>query len=280
MLVTTIATWNEFTEALLLAKSVKEHHPDASVIVCLAENSLPESERYPWIHHFVLARDLGIPDFDAYMSRFQWFQHVSALKGYLFRFLADVYSAENEFIYLDARMFVVSPLIEFRSMISSSTIVLTPHFVAPSSRTDCSREVQVLKEGTFHTGMIGMRRTQELGQLLNWWIRVIREFSGQDEYGGNLLDQKYLNLAPSLFQAAILRHPGYNIGFWNIHEQPRYISLIRKRYTAGLEWLRCFNFNNFDSNLTDKMGALFPHEASIYQLWTQYSNALQQLKSG
>lgn len=280
MLVTTIATWNEFTEALLLAKSVKQHHPDASVIVCLAENSLPESERYPWIHHFVLARDLGIPDFDAYMSQFHGFQHVSALKGYLFRFLADAYGEENEFIYLDARMLVINPLIEFRSMISSSTIVLTPHFVTPFPRTNCSQEVQVLKEGTFHAGMIGIRRTQELGQLLNWWIRVIREFSGQDEYGGNQPDQKYLNLIPSLFRTVILRHPGYNVGFWNIHEQERFISLKGRRYTVGSENLRCFNFNNYYSSLTNAMEALFSHNASIYQLWAQYSNALQQLKSG
>lgn len=280
MLVTTIATWNGFTEALLLAKSVKEHHPDASVIVCLAENSLPESERYPWIHHFVLARDLGIPNFDAYMSQFQGFQHVSALKGYLFRFLADVYSEENEFIYLDARMLVVSPLLELRSMLSSSTIVLTPHFIVPFSRTDCLREVQVLAEGTFHAGMIGITRTQELGRLLNWWIRMIRDIGFQDPYGGSLYDQKYLNLAPSLFHVDILKHPGYNVGFWNIHEQPRFISLNRGRYKAGRKWLRCFNFNNYDSSLTNVMGALFPSKASIHQLWAQYLNALQQMKSG
>ncbi|MCJ8010954.1 hypothetical protein MUG84_04240 [Paenibacillus sp. KQZ6P-2] len=280
MLVTTIATWNEFAEALLMAESVKEHHPKASVIVCLIENSLPESERYPWVKHFVLARDLGIPDFDAYMSRFQGFQHVSVLRGYLFRFLADVYSGENEFIYLDARMLVVSPLKEFRSMMSSSTIVLTPHFVEPFSRTDCSREIQVLTDGTFHMGMIGMTRTQELGRLLNWWIRAIREFDGQHVFGGSLHDQKCLNLVPGYFQTGILRHPGYNVGFWNIHEQSRFIYLNRKRYTAGSERLRCFNFNNDNSSLTNMMGALFPHEASIHQLWAKYSNALQQMKSG
>lgn len=280
MLVTTIATWNEFAEAMLMAKSVKDHHPNASVIVCLVENFLPDPERYPWIHRFVLAKDLGIPDFDAYISRFKGFQHVSALKGYLFRFLADCYSEENEFIYLDARMLIISPLIEFRSMMSSATIVLTPHFVEPSSRTDCSREIQVLAEGTFHAGMIGLTRTPELNRLLNWWIRVIREFGGQDDFGGDLYDQKYLNLVPSLFNTVIIRHPGYNMGFWNIHEQNRYITSGRKRFTAGSELLRCFNFNNYNSSLTNAMGAIFPHEAAIYQLWSQYSNALQQMKSG
>ncbi|MEK8127114.1 hypothetical protein WMW72_04230 [Paenibacillus filicis] len=280
MLITTIATWNEFGEALLMAKSVKEHHPNASVIVCLAENSLPESKNYPWVQRFVLARDLGIPDFDAYMSRFQRSQYASALKGYLFDFLQAAYRREHEFIYLDARMLVVSPLIEFRSMMSSSTIVLTPHLVWPSPRTDCSGEIQALADGTFHSGMIGMTRTKELDRLLSWWIRVIREFGGQDGWGGSQYGQKCLNLVPSLFQTAILRHPGYNVGFWNIHEQKRFISLKKSRYTAGSEWLRCFNFNNDNFSLMNKIGALFSREASIHQLWAKYSNALQQIKSG
>lgn len=206
MLVTTIATWNEFAESLLMAQSVKEHHPDASVIICLSENELPESNRYPSVRQFIRARDLGIPDFDAYMSGFQGGQRLSAVKGYLFRYLADRYGGEHEFIYLDARVRIVSPLAEFKSMLASATIVLTPLVMEPCDRTDCSREIQALADGTFHAGMIGVARTQELDRLLNWWIRVVREHGGEDNgsYG-----RKFLNLVPSLFQTAVVRHPKY-----------------------------------------------------------------------
>lgn len=274
MIIGTIVNASGLPGAMLLAHSIKKQMPYAQVVVCLVEENLNTDEHYPNIDRVITARALssyiGFQDFDSYLFRYNALQYVSAMKGQLLKYLLEAFPEEQHIVYLDSEMYVMGPFAELENMLHYHDVVLTPHHLEPSVPWDCAREIGTLQDGTFHSGLVAVKNSREGHDFSNWWMDLIAgDFEGQTK--GIFMDQAYLNFVPVFFNTGVLRHSGYNLAFWNLHENGRqlYWEDGEYRLTNGTP-LRCVHFSNFCGLLDYCLENLVPDNQAYASLWNEY----------
>ena len=87
--------------------------------------------------------------------------------------------------------------------------------------------------------------------ILRWWEDRLRDHCRIDLVNGLFVDQLWFNLVPIYFPSAhVLRHPGVNVAFWNLHE--RKISADHTITFAGeTHPLILFHFSGFSATRPD-----------------------------
>lgn len=166
----------------------------------------------------------------------------TAVKPLLLKALLASYQTA---IYLDPDMYVVSPLVELQPLIKSHGIVLTPHFLEPiAPGSSYISEVHSLTTGVHNLGFCGVGRGSEA--FLDWWWQHLRRECLIYPLLGLFVDQKWTDIGANLFAARTLKHYGYNVGPWNLHERP----VVKKgdgwMIGATGDALRLLHFSGFD----------------------------------
>jgi hypothetical protein len=120
--------------------------------------------------------------------------------------------------------------------------------MTPIQDGKCPSDIELLRFGAFNLGFIGVRKCEEAFQFLDWWSKRCLAFGFYEPQIGLAVDQKWMDLSPAFFpNMKILRDPGLNVAFWNLHE--RVVSshdgdwLVNGRYP-----LRFFHFSSFNPN--------------------------------
>lgn len=246
MIVCSVITAADIPKAQEMAKSVKQYIPKSQVVICLVEKSMhPDAEGCKHFDKVLLAKELGFqwPEFDRIIFKYNPIEAVSAIKGQLLKDLLYTYDKEQFFLYLDPEMKVVSACPELLNTLQYHSILLTPHQLYPSK--DIEREHELLNEGTFHSGFIAIKRTVNSTGFIEWFADRLNRFF-EDPYKGQHLDKKFLNLAMAGFDVHVLKHPGYNVATWNLHERKMTIRTDGTLYVLGSP-LRIFNYSNLES---------------------------------
>ncbi|WP_027090813.1 hypothetical protein [Cohnella thermotolerans] len=222
MIVCTVITAAQIPKARIMAESVKRHLAGSTVVVCLVEQSVhPAAQNCTAFDRVLLAKDLGYdwPPFERLIFKYNAMEAICAVKGQLLKdLILRLYRKEDEFLYLDSEMKVFSPCSELFDALKEHSIVITPHQLLPSDIRHVIREVELLNEGTFHGGILGIRRTDDALRFVEWFAeRLSRSY--EDPYNGRYWDKRFLNLAMAAFDLHVLKHPGYNVAAWNFHER-------------------------------------------------------------
>ncbi|MCP3776381.1 hypothetical protein NLX71_24295 [Paenibacillus sp. MZ04-78.2] len=273
MLISTIVSGADLPKAVLMAQSVKQHMQNAVVVVCLAEEAPPQIDAIPYVDVLILAKHLGAPYFYQHLFKFTPMQCASALKGQLFRYLLSSFPNESHFIYVDTNMYITGPFSELSALLQTSHIILCPHLLEPVG-CDAASEIGALRDGTFHGGLVAVKRSDEGERFVSWWVDVIASHY-EDPLQCVFMDQKWLNFVPACFDAAVMRHPGYNVGFWNLHESKRRIVRAPHGYEVGGLPLRCINLFNLMGLLDQNLNAFIPDRSnSFYKLRHMYTTGL------
>jgi glycosyltransferase involved in cell wall biosynthesis len=161
----------------------------------------------------------------------------SAMKA-LFR------QGSTKVIYLDPDIQVFSELTELDSALDENPIVLTPHTLNPIPRDGLRpTEADIMGSGTFNLGFLGLSKSEIADELLNWWEERLRFDSISDPSEMLFTDQRWMDFVPSYFPIYVLRHPGYNIAYWNLHE--RELSIFGDKVKVNNENLRFFHFSGY-----------------------------------
>lgn len=281
MIIGTVVNASGLPQARMLAASIKKVMPETTVVVCLVEQS--SVEPLPNIDWMITAREvsafIGFNDLDTYLLSYNSLQCASVMKGQLISYLLKAFPSEEHIIYLDSEMCVFKPFDEIRQMLTYYDVVLTPHHLERSEIWDCSREIGTLQDGTYNSALVAVRNSAEGHHFAEWWVKMTSgDFYGKPK--GLYIDQPYLNFVPSFFNAGILRHSGYNLAFWNLHERCRELSWVDGQYllTDGAS-LHCANFNNFDGLLDYCMNIYIPENWVYAQMWNNYKQELEALLS-
>jgi hypothetical protein len=86
--------------------------------------------------------------------------------------------------------------------------------------------------------------TSSAAPFLDWWWQATRRDALAD-LGQNLFtDQRWVDFVPSFFDHFILKDPGYNVAYWNLHA--RNLTEDGDRRVVDGEPLRFFHFSGFD----------------------------------
>ncbi len=203
----------------------------------------------------------------------------TAVKPVLLRHLLD--QGRQQVIYLDPDIRIFDSLAPVADLAAAHGIVLTPHTMTPYPRDD--RQVDgyfVLSAGVYNLGFIAV--SAAAGAFLEWWWHVTRREALADLSHQMFTDQRWIDFVPSFFDHVILKDPGYNVAYWNLHG--RELTRVGERYFVDGVPLRFFHFSGFDaarpgllsSHQGDRPRVLLDDRPVLAQLCQDYTAALQR----
>lgn len=242
----TIATESFLPWTLALFDAVARHHPDAARVL-LYVRTASEPRRLPSIEgvHVIGVEDLADAATEADLRRRYGIAELCfAFKPRLLRHCLERFGERA--YYLDSDLCIVAPLTEAACALEIAPIVLTPHLDTPIPRDGrLPTELTVSRAGSCNAGFVAVADSYETAEFLAWWDERVAHWGYVAPEFGYQGDQKWLDLAPSLFPGALLlRDPGTNVGSWNLHGRP--ITRKRGRICANGRPLSVFHFSGFD----------------------------------
>jgi len=208
--------------AMVLQETVRLHNPDWIFTLILVDE-IPIAGNYSTLltafDQVVLAKDLGIPNFDSWIRKFTVVEACTAVKGFALEFLLNY---DQGVTYLDPDIAVFHDLGVIEDLLLKNDIVLTPHLLEPEKdfRAISDNEVGLLKHGSFNLGFIAVGCTDEGKKFASWWAWRLYDYCFEDFENGLFVDQKWIDLVPAFFENVLVwRHRGANLASWNINQR-------------------------------------------------------------
>jgi glycosyltransferase involved in cell wall biosynthesis len=239
----TIAACNSLRSVVLLAESFREHHPDIPMRVLLID-APPAYETRDLPFEVILPADLPLdPDeFGRMATYYDVTEFSNALKPTLIRELLGSFSAV---VYLNPDIEVFAGLTDLFELAVQHGIALTPHVMKPIPRDGLGvAEETILLSGQFNLGFIGVGASGM--PFVDYWEERTRRLSLIDHASGYFTDQRWVDAVPSLFEHTIVRDPGCNVAYWNLHERALAHDGDQGWQVDGTP-LRFFHFSGHDS---------------------------------
>lgn len=216
----TSAAVNYLPKVRMLCRSIKEHHPEFMVYLALPDK-LPS-----WLDisdepfdNVITIDQLEIQNAKGWIFQHSLVELSTAIKPFVMRFLLN-HSNCSEVIYFDPDMVIFSRLDDLIREFEEASILLTPHITHPESDFEAILDNEInsaLKHGIYNLGFVAVKNTQEGRRFVDWWADRCYHFCIAALDQGLFVDQKWIDLAPGLFQGIrIVRNPRINVATWNI----------------------------------------------------------------
>jgi glycosyltransferase involved in cell wall biosynthesis len=243
----TIIAKNYLPMARVLAESWHKFHPGCPIYVLFLDSPLGfvsvEAE------HFqpVFTSELEIPNLAGFLFKYTVLEASTAVKPFLLNYLFERYDI-GKLLYIDPDILILNSLAPLRDYLDEANILLTPHLLSPIPADERRlTEHDILKSGVYNLGFLGLRNGLESKRLLRWWSDKLYHHCIVDIEQNLFVDQRWMDLVPGLFDGVrILREPGYNVAYWNLHE--RSVSLEDGITVNGDHPLRFLHFSGFDAD--------------------------------
>jgi glycosyltransferase involved in cell wall biosynthesis len=228
-----------------LHSSLSRAEPDARFVLFLADEVPDHLSTDSLPFEVVEAKQLGIGSFADMAFRYDIMEFNTAIKPFCFLHLMDR-DPGGEVVYLDPDIYVTAPLDELPQAFSEGAeLILTPHALAPLDDGYDPDDRRIMQTGAYNLGFAAMADSGDTRRLLHWWADHMRIRCLNNLPGGIFVDQKFMDFAPAFVERThILRHRGYNVAYWNLHERP--VRLEGERWTAGGAPLVFFHFSGVD----------------------------------
>ncbi|MBY9080673.1 hypothetical protein KIH86_14215 [Paenibacillus sp. HN-1] len=271
MIICSVTCADNLHEAKVMARRTKAQMPYARVIICLVERSMhPAAVNVPWFDEVILAKDLGIPDFETNVLKYRLYEAATSVKPAFLHFLFDRYPDELNIVFMDTDVIPYAPFDDLLFALEYHNILLSPHLLEP-----CEDPWSYLWVGVYNTGFVALRRSEETMQFLEWWEQRLYRYGFYE--APYYCDQKWIDLAPAYFNVTVWKHPGYNVAYWNLHESGRKIISAHNGY-YGLEQdlpFVCFHYSGMGKALKHYMEMYIPdHGNSLYVLLRLFQKEL------
>ncbi|MFC5468847.1 hypothetical protein ACFPPD_08935 [Cohnella suwonensis] len=273
MIVCSVAGGNHLSFAKVLAKSVKENAKHCKFVLCLVEEEIhPDTKKIDFFDHVVLAKDIGVPNFYKFVSKYNLYEAACALKPYLLQYAFNVYGKEEKFLYLDSDLCVYGSLDKLEVLLEKHSILLTPHRLEPQDiLNSIDEEIVNLRDGVYQAGFFGVRKTTESERFLQWWADRNQDYSYNDPSEGLFLDQKWLDLVPCFFDGVhVIQDPEYNMASWNLSQRNLTLN-DNNQYLVNARPLVFFHYSGMGKWLDNSIRLHVPDKSNaIYRMVSEY----------
>lgn len=229
----TIVSRNYLAYALTLMGSLAEKYPDSKRYLCLADKADGDPDLDTDLFETVEIDRLDLPDFDAFVFRYDIMELNTAVKPYMFAWLRQRHP-DAGLVYLDPDILVLRKLVQVeRAFSEGASMVLTPHLNAPMDDEKFPSELSIMRSGVYNCGFVAINAAHPSSiEVINWWAGKLEFGCFVDLERGLFTDQKWMDLAPSMFpNVRILRDDGYNLAYWNLAQRP--VEHVADGFTAG-----------------------------------------------
>ncbi|MER3547317.1 MAG: hypothetical protein C4338_06800, partial [Rhodanobacteraceae bacterium] len=224
---------NYLAYALTLMQSVAGQYPRAPRYLCLADERADDPALNTDLFETVTIDQLQLPDFQAFVFRYDIMELNTAVKPYMFAWLRARHP-QTGIVYLDPDILVLRKLEQVESAFAGGALaVLTPHLNAPIEDDKFPDELSIMRSGVYNCGFAAINAAHpRAGDLIAWWEAKLEFGCFVDLEGGLFTDQKWMDLVPGMFpDVRILRDDGYNVAYWNLAQ--RAVAQTDDGYTAG-----------------------------------------------
>jgi hypothetical protein len=237
----TIVSPNYLAYARTVSASYRAQHSDHLFFVLIVADLGLEDRKIFEGDGFtpIMLAEIGLEDLRGEGMKYDILELNTNVKPTFMKYLIQRFDLEN-LTYLDPDIFVYAPLTPVLDALNDGSMaVLTPHMTTTVDDGKLPGEQEMLYNGTYNLGFIAVRRCEESLRLLSWWERRCLDLGFSEGRTGLFVDQKWMNLAPGMFeQVKILRHPGCNMAYWNLHE--RTLSEDAEGFTVNGRARLCF----------------------------------------
>lgn len=216
----TICARNFIPYARALHRSLMRYHPDSVFVMALCDldTGFDHAEVPFEILTLPALRDTRVWGM---AERYNITEFCTAIKPAVFQVLMDRHPG-GAIVYFDPDIWVTGPLLELElALESGAQAVLTPHITEPGRRPDIAPDQIMLRFGAYNLGFLALREGPATRGLLAWWAQRLEHDCRIDLPAGLFVDQKWADLFPALLdRVVVLRHPGYNVAYWNAMNRP------------------------------------------------------------
>lgn len=277
----TILSSNYLPRALALGESLRHHEDGARLKILFID--IPHDDGLPQLDgvECLSTEVLGIPHRNVLELAMEYtlVEFATSVKPLLLKALLR--EAEQVF-YLDPDTYLTAPMVELSPALEASAggILLTPHFLHPATEDSEFPDGHMLLVGVNNLGFCGVDR--RAGDFLEWWWGHLRSECRFDPLAGLFVDQKWMDIGSSMFQAASLRHAGYNVAVSNMSERPLDQDADGYFIATTGDRLRLFHFHAFDSSAPEKLSTRLrgtnswelAEDSVLLQLCKEYADVL------
>ncbi|SDE67966.1 glycosyltransferase [Desulfuromonas thiophila] len=244
--VVTIVSNNYLHFARTLLQSVARQMPDADRFCVIVDTDLSYAQELRAEFDTIRLDQLHLPDGDDFLFQYTVLELNTAVKPWALQHLLQ--RGYRQVIYLDPDIFLYRPLAALFDLFSAGAkIVLTPHLLAPLNDSYRPTELDIRRAGTYNLGFCAVAASDTALAYLHWWQEKLRRDCIVDINSGIFVDQSWMDLVPGLFdQVAILRHPGYNVAYWNLAQRVIRDSAPLADPQVNGQPLVFFHFSGFD----------------------------------
>ncbi len=245
MRICTIVARNYLAYARVLAESFLAQHPAGECNVLVIDDRAGEVKDTSEPFRVLRPNDLSIERFEGMAAMYDVTELATAVKPWLLEHLLA--EQDTPVSYFDPDIRFYAPVDEINELAVEHELVLIPHITAPiPDDGEQPDELSLMASGTYNLGFVGMAPTARVRQLLGWWQKRLRYDCVIDHALGYFVDQRWFDLVPSMFdRTSVLRDPGVNVAYWNLHERTLSRSPDGSWLVNGTP-LRFFHFSGFD----------------------------------
>lgn len=246
----TVAATNYLPRVRVLAESVRRFGPGGDLSVFLIDD--PEARTDTSGEAFDLLPLTRLPLdpewFAAMTLYYDLTELATAVKPWVLEALAEPGGDPGgpaAVAYLDPDTELFAPLEDLWAIAAGGDIVLTPHALGPYPRDRrLMTERTLLQAGVFNLGFIALPATDVGRHLLRWWQERLRFDALVAPEKALFTDQRWMDLAATVFPCHLVDDPGVNVAYWNLHERP--IARHGDTLTAGGAPLRLMHYSGID----------------------------------
>jgi hypothetical protein len=217
----TVVSANHAAYAVALMGRLKQFDPAVARFIFFVDDPAPVTKLCDGVAEIVPpGAFLANGWYPAMAFRYDAFELCNAVRPAAHKFMLRVLACD-EWVYLDADVVPVSALSPIFDMEERASVVATPHLVTPDVRPlGAQSDLNFLRLGGLNSGFLLVRRTSSAAGFVDWFERRCEEYCF-NQHMGAFVDQLWLSFAYTVFaDMELLRHPGANIAYWNLHERP------------------------------------------------------------
>ncbi len=272
MQICTVITTSYYAQAYSLLQSLLDQEPEARLVVCvvdfdqrLAGRLHPRLERVPL--------EALLPDREERHRRL--FRYSPAELCYSLKplILRHVLRTEARAVYLDSDIRLYHPLAQ---ALVPADILLSPHSSVPLPEDGCRPNNRDFIEcGSYNAGFVAVRASPAAEAFLAWWGHVLQAGCLYE----HCADQPWLNLVPLYFpEVTLLRHPGCNLAYWNLHA--RHLSESSEGLRSNGQPLIFVHFSGYDPDRPEQLSRFqnrfaLDSQPLLRRLCDEYQRALR-----
>jgi glycosyltransferase involved in cell wall biosynthesis len=242
----TIVSNNYLHFARTLLQSVAAHHPDAKRYCVIVDVDLHHAQALHDEFETISPDQLQLPDGQDFLFQYTILELNTAVKPWGMQHLLQ--RGHKQVIYLDPDIRLYRRMNEVQALLEKGAdVVLTPHLLAPVTDNFHPAELDIRRAGAYNLGFCAVRDSDNTRNYLRWWQGKLHHDCVVAVDKGIFVDQSWMDLVPGLFEnVALLRHPGYNVAYWNLGQRQLTRQETTGDFLANSQPLIFFHYSGLD----------------------------------